>query len=519
MTTLDKLITPELREQADKAEYKFERRAPGVLLPYQQRWVQDTSQVKISEKSRRIGLTWAEAADDVLTAAASTGMDVWYIGYNKDMAIEFILDCAQWTAHLGEAAGQIEEGEEVYKDGDEQKSILTYSIKYASGNRITALSSRPSNLRGKQGKVVIDEAAFHNDLGELLKAAFALLIWGGRVAIISTHDGADNDFNSLILDVRAGKVPYSVHRTTFDEALADGLYDRVCLKTGKKWSAEGQQQWRDEIYKIYRANAAEELDVIPSQSGGAYMSRAMIEARMDPLVPVLRLTCKEGFEQLPQPEREAFVADWIGEHLQARIDALPKDLRSYYGQDFARNGDLSVLWPLVEQQSLHRITPFLIEMRNVPFKQQEQLVFWVADRLPRFAGGAHDARGNGQYLAEVAMQRYGATMIHQVMLTQQWYRENMPRYKAAFEDGEISIPKDADVLADHRAIVMDKGVPKVPDTGHTTGADGGQRHGDSAIAGALAWFASLNPGSVIEFESIGDDNRIGSGFDDYMRAL
>lgn len=519
MSTLDDLLTPALREQAEKSEYKFERRAPGVLLGYQQRWVQDQSQVKIDEKSRRIGITWAEAADDVLTAAASTGMDVWYIGYNKDMAIEFILDCAQWTAHLGEAAGQIEEGEEIYKDGDETKSVLTYSIKYASGNRITALSSRPSNLRGKQGKVVIDEAAFHQDLGELLKAAFALLIWGGRVVIISTHDGVDNEFNSLIQDVRAGKIPYSVHRTTFDEALADGLYERVCMKTGKAWTADGQIQWRDEIYKIYRANAAEELDVVPSQSGGTYMSRSLIESCMDATVPVLRLTCPEGFEQRPHAEREEYIADWIEEHLKPLMDLLPKDMRSYYGQDFARNGDLSVVWPLIEEQSLHRRCPFLIEMRNVPFKQQEQLLFWMVDRLARFASGAHDARGNGQYLAEVAMQRYGSTKIHQVMLTQQWYRDNMPKYKAAFEDREITISKDADVLADHRAIMVEKGVPKIPDTGHTTGSDGGQRHGDSAIAGALAWFASLNPGAVIEFESIGDDNRIGSGYDDYMGAL
>lgn len=486
----------------------------SVLLPYQQAWVADDSQVCVAEKSRRVGLSWAEAAKSTLKAAPADGVDTWYIGYNKDMSEEFIRDCAFWAKHFGTAADEMEE----LVLADEERDILAFRIRFASGNRITALSSRPSNLRGKQGRVVIDEAAFHDKLGELLKAAFALLIWGGTVSIISTHDGVDNPFNELINDIRAGKKPYSLHRITFDEAIAQGLCQRVFLATNRKWSAAAEADWSETIRAIYRPNDTEELDVIPSQSGGAYMSRAMIEARMDSAAPVLQLTCPEGFEQRPQAEREAFVNDWIEEHLQALVDALPKDRRCYYGQDFARNGDLSVLWPLVEEQSLHRRTPFLIEMRNVPFKQQEQVVFWVADRLPRFAGGAHDARGNGQYLAEVAMQRYGATMIHQVMLTQQWYRENMPRYKAAFEDAEITIPKDADVLADHRAIVMDKGVPKVPDTGHTTGADGGQRHGDSAIAGALAWFASLNPGSVIEFESVGG-SRIGSGFDDYMRAL
>jgi len=104
------------------------------------------------------------------------------------------------------------------------------------------------------------------------------------------------------------------------------------------------------------------------------------------------------------------------------------------------------------------------------------------------------------------------------MLTREWYRENMPKMKAAFEDGEITIPKDADVLADLRAIQVDKGVPKVPDKGHTKSTDGGQRHGDAAVAICLAWFAGLNPGALIEYEPVGDV-KIGGNFSDYMGAL
>jgi phage FluMu gp28-like protein len=484
----------------------------SVLLPYQQAWVADDSQVCVAEKSRRVGLSWAEACKSVLKAAPADGDDTWYIGYNKDMSEEFIRDCAFWAKHFNVVGSELEE----FMFNDEERDILAFRIRFASGNRITALSSRPSNLRGKQGRVVIDEAAFHDKLGELLKAAFALLIWGGTVSVISTHDGVENPFNELINDIRAGKKPYSLHRITFDEAIAEGLCKRVFLATGRTWSPQAEAEWAETIRAIYRPNDTEELDVIPSQSGGAYMSRSLIEARMDASIPVLRLTCPDGFEQRRPEEREAFVADWIEEHLQPLVDALPRGLRSTYGLDFARSGDLSILYPLLEEQSLHRRMPFLIEMRNVPFKQQEQLLFWTIDHLPRFSGGSHDARGNGQYLAEVAMQRYGASMIHQVMLSQQWYRDNMPRYKAAFEDGEITIAKDADVLTDHRAIVVDKGVPKVPDNAHTTGADGGQRHGDSAIAGALAWHASLNQGAPIEFEPVGH-GRIGGYYDDYMR--
>ena len=40
----------------------------SILLPYQRRWLADQSQVKVSEKSRRIGITWTEAADRALGA-------------------------------------------------------------------------------------------------------------------------------------------------------------------------------------------------------------------------------------------------------------------------------------------------------------------------------------------------------------------------------------------------------------------------------------------------------------------
>ena len=146
-----------------------------------------------------------------------------------------------------------------------------------------------------------------------------------------------------------------------------------------------------------------------------------------------------------------------------------------------------MIWPLQIAADLTRRTPFVVELRNIPFRNQEQVLFYIADRLPRFTAGAMDARGNGQYLAETAAQRYGARIV-QVMLSESWYRENMPRYKAAFEDGTIEIPKDADVLADHRAIVLEQGVAKVAE--RRAGGDGKGRHGDSAMAAALAFFAS-----------------------------
>ncbi len=464
----------------------------SILLPYQRRWIADQSQVKVSEKSRRIGITWTEAADRALGAATAgrAGIDGWYIGYNKDMALEFVEAAARWARRFNRAAEAIEE----IALADERADILAYRIRFASGHKIVALSSRPSNLRGKDGCAVIDEAAFHEDLPGLLKAALAFTMWGGLVRIISTHNGANNPFNELVSEIRAGRRPYSLHRTTFDEALADGLYKKICEQNGTEWSEEKQREWRRQIVDFYGDNVGEELFCIPRASSGAFLSSVLIEARMKPGVPIIRWEMPAEFSGRPEAERYPETQAWCEDKLAPAFAALDPARASFFGEDFGRSGDLTVIWPLQIAADLTRRTPFVVELRNIPFRNQEQVLFYIADRLPRFTAGAMDARGNGQYLAETAAQRYGARIV-QVMLSESWYRENMPRYKAAFEDGTIEIPKDADVLADHRAIVLEQGVAKVSE--RRVGADGKGRHGDSAMAAALAFFASrTEPGEI-----------------------
>jgi phage FluMu gp28-like protein len=456
----------------------------SILLPYQRRWIADRAQVKVCEKSRRVGITWTEAGDSALAAAARDGMDTWYIGYNKDMALEFVFTAAQWAKRLSRAAREVEE----IVINDENRDILAYRVRFASGYKIVALSSRPSNLRGKQGRAVIDEAAFHNDLPGLMKAALAFTMWGRLVRVISTHNGADSAFNAMISEIRAGRLPYSLHRVTLDEAIAEGLYRKICAQLKRPWSAEGERHWRDEIVAHYADNADEELFCVPRASGGAFLSTPLIESRMRSAIPVVRWEMPENFAGRPENVRRGVTLDWCHDNLAPLLDALDPNLMSCFGEDFGRLGDLTVIWPLQIERRVNRRTPFIVELRNIPFRQQEQILFYIIDRLPRFFAGAMDARGNGQYLAEAAMQRYG-DRISQVMLTAEWYRDVMPRYRAAFEDGVIEIPRDADILADHRMLVIEKGGVRVREQ-RERDSSGRLRHGDSAIAGAMAYFAS-----------------------------
>ena len=465
----------------------------GILLSYQAELFSAVSQYSLiaTDKSRRVGATWGIGAAAVLISGAersSGGMDTLYLGYNLDMAREFIDTCAMWARAFGQACSEV--GEFLFREEGEkgaEKSIQAFRISFASGFEIVALSSRPRSLRGRQGFVILDEFAFHDDAAELLKAAMALLIWGGKVLVISTHNGVDNPFNELLTEIRSGKRPGKVVRVTFDDALEQGLYQRICLVTGKTWTPEAEAKWRDDIRKLYGSDADEELDCIPSMGSGVYLTTAQIEASTHD-APVLRLTCSQGFELQPEAVREAYVRDWLQEHVDPVLAALPTNLRHHYGYDFARSGDLSVFLPVTEGEDLVRRVPFTIELRNVPFKQQEQLLYHVVDRLPRFGCGKHDARGNGQFLAEVAVQRYGAR-VEAVMLSQAWYLENTPRLKTRIEEQTFLLPAHTDVVSDLRQIKLIKGIPKVPDV-VTKGSDGGQRHGDTAIAAILANAAS-----------------------------
>ncbi|NMU69200.1 hypothetical protein HKA89_10555, partial [Vibrio parahaemolyticus] len=55
---------PELNEATKGILIEFD--PDELLLGYQKRWIQDDSVLKIAQKSRRTGLTFAEAADSAL---------------------------------------------------------------------------------------------------------------------------------------------------------------------------------------------------------------------------------------------------------------------------------------------------------------------------------------------------------------------------------------------------------------------------------------------------------------------
>jgi phage FluMu gp28-like protein len=483
--------------------------APAVLLSYQQAWVADRADVAVWEKSRRIGASWCDASDSVLEASAEGGQDVMYIGYSEDMTREYIDDCAMWARAFQRAAGAIEETlfEDVDADGDSRR-IKAFRIEFASGFKILALSSRPRSIRGKQGKVTIDEAAFHDDLPGLIKAAMAMLIWGGRVRLLSSHNGEDNPFNLLVKDIRAGKLPYSLHRTTFTDALDAGLFARVQLILGARLKQQTRAEWEAAIRAQYGEGAAEELDCIPAMGSGVYLPRTLVEHCQSDACVVIRWA--KPPEWMLNSRRIEETDRWIADVLKPAVDSLP-NVRSVLGRDFGRSGDLSVEGVLQEIAPRRWRATLTVELRRIPFDVQEKINLWLVANLPLFHHAKYDARGNGQQLAETALQKFGVSRIECVMATPTWYAEHFPSYKGALEGRTIELPRDEDEIADHRRVVLKNGYPTM-DAGTDKGSDGEQRHGDRVIARVLAWAATRTEAVPIEFQALGQ-RRLGAAID------
>ncbi len=477
-----------------------------ILLRYQKEWLADESKVCVWEKSRRIGASYVEALKACLAAMLGKhdgGMSTYYLSYSKEMTRQFIRDAAYWARILDVACSKIEEI--VIKD--DRVDITVYRIRFDSGFEICGLPSTPHSLRSKQGRVVIDEAAFVEDLGELIKAAMALQMWGGSVSLLSTHNGDDNPFNDLIKEIHEGKKDYSLHKTTIDEALEQGLFKRICLVKKEEWSEEKEAEWRAQLIKDYGDGADEELFCIPRSSGERYFSRALVDSVKED-VPVFRFSEDDAFTFESERVREKKIKKWFK---KVRPVLEGTDNPVVFGEDFARSGDLTVIWldEIIAEGETQNLC--VIELRNIPFAQQWQMIQLIGNTLPNFEGAAFDSRGNGQMIAEYAAQEWPG-YVYQVMLSRKWYAENFPRLKSAMEDKTTTVPADTFIRDDFKAVKVVQGVPLITER---SGGKRDKRHGDACIAKVMAVFAEKQSYEMnyqpYKYEAVKSKNRYGQG--------
>jgi phage FluMu gp28-like protein len=472
----------------------FDPLAEGILMKHQKEWIEDTSPLKLAVKGRRTGITFAEALDSTLIAAASKtagGDNTYYVGDTKDKGLEFVAVCARFAKAV--AREVLDVGEFLFEDKQEDgssKFINAYRIRFASGFSIVGLSSSPANIRGLQGRVIIDEAAFHRNVAAVIDACNALLIWGGVIRIISTHNGALNAFAELIKETEAGQYDYSIHRVTFDDAVANGLYERVCLMRGETPTPEGKAEWYRRIRRSYGSRVEamrEELDAIAREGEGVLLPLAWIEACSTTEYKVARWKPPyEGFVHAPEHIRRGEMQQWLDAIVRPLLERYHNAGHTWYlGGDFAMRQDRSSYPIGYVGEDLKRHVPLILEMAQCPYDQQKQALFWMVDlvqSMGAFGGGVLDANGNGMVLAQESAQRYGSNRIVELMPSPEHARKTGPLFRAAFEDTMILIPADLDTRNDLRQLQSIGGIAKMPSHVRNEGTDGGKRHGDNAVA-------------------------------------
>lgn len=530
----------ELPDSVRSIPADFDPLASGVLMAHQAAWIrmQQDVDIAVCEKGRRTGITFAQALTDTITAATAKnegGDNVWYMADTREKGLEFIGYVGKFAQIV--ARGQATRIEQhIFHDqtpDGASRQIQAFRVRFASGYRVTALSSRPENVHGLQGLVDIDEAALHKNVQKVLESATALLIWGGRIRVWSSHRGKRNPFNELVSDVQAGRYGKRAKaiRITFDDAVGNGLYERACAMRGVPATEAGKREWYTGIRSAYGPRLAamrEELDVIPRDGEGTAIPSVWIERAMPAVRPMLRMALSDDFAQRTERERDTWCATWIAMTLMPAVRAAQEDFSGRWaiGMDFARHRHFSVIKPARITQELHRDVPFVIELNNVPTRQQEKILWALLDALDgwTFAG---DASGPGLILMEYTGDRYGRAVfnekterfeggpVHEVTLSRPWYGQWMSKYIDLFQDGFITLPRDASLEDDHRAVEYIDGIPMVPKLDRADMKDADLvRHGDSAIAGALMNFAALNhvKRTVIEFQSTGERSAVADMF-------
>lgn len=396
----------------------------ALMLPYQAAWVNDASRLKIAEKSRQIGWTWATAYGLVRRKASATAkLDAWISSRDDIQARLFLEDCKSFAAILQTGAKDL--GERAVDDSGHSAYVLAM----ANGLRLHSMSSNPDAQAGKRGDRVLDEFALHPDPRKLYAIAYPGITWGGSLEIFSTHRGSANFFNELIAEIRHKGNPkgFSLHRVTLQDALDQGFL----YKLQSKLPADDQRQDMDEAtyFDFVRSGAADEESFmqeymcVAADDASAFLSYDLIASCEYPLGEVW---------------------SWSWSQCEDAKNAL------YAGLDIGRDHDLTSFW-LVEKVADTAFTRKRIDLRGMPFAEQEAIIYpYFA--LPQLRRVCIDQTGLGRQFVERAQARFGTYKVEGITFTGPVKEELAFPVRAAFEDRTVRIPNEPEVRTDLRAV-------------------------------------------------------------------
>nr|BDD48256.1 hypothetical protein 6 [bacterium] len=386
------------------------------FLPYQNRWLDDKSPIKIWEKSRRIGATYVQSYEDVMDCVKDKGYDVWFSSADESAAREYIAYCEQWTKFLKIAAkkqGKIV----VFSD----ENIKAFVIEFANGRKIHALSSNPKSFRSKGGKVVLDEFAHHDNQDALWAAAKPCITWGYPLRILSTHNGQNCRYFKFVNQIKKGeqsssKKNWSLHTTSIQLAVEEGLVDKIY---GRSTTEQERQEWIEE----QKNNCFDEYTWLQE-----YCCEAVDEA-----------TAFLPYELISTCETE---------NLYQELAQLTGDI--YVGMDIGRKKDLSVIW-IIEKLGLVNYTRMIKILEKTEFRIQEEILENILKHR-NLRRCCIDATGLGMQLAENAQQKFGKYRVEPITFTNRVKEDLAYNLRVHFENKTVYVPSEHEIREDLHSV-------------------------------------------------------------------
>lgn len=441
----------------------------AIFLPFQSKWIKDTSRIKLMEKSRQIGISWSTAyAANERAAAQGARHDEWVSSRDDIQARLFIEDCKLWAGIMQLAAKDL--GEVVL---DAKEKINAYVLQFASQRRIHSMSSNPDAQAGKRGSRILDEFALHRDQRKLWAIAYPGITWGGSMEVISTHRGSHSFFNGLIREAREKGNPkrISLHRVTLQDALDQGFLYK--LQQSLPLDAEQQDMDEAQYFDFVKGGAADEESFdqeymcIPADDDSKFLEYGLITA-----------------------------CEYLGSENWQRPLEGPFTGRLFAGVDIGRKRDLTVLW-VVEQLGDVFYTRHVETMEKMRKSAQEAILWPWFERCDRIC---IDATGLGIGWADDAQDQFGEHRVEAVNFSGQVKEALAYPLRGALEDRKVRIPEDPKIRADLRKVQkVTTAAGNIRFVAEAT-PDG---HADRFWALALALHAGSTPSAPIEHMSGG----------------
>ena len=372
------------KEERAKALFK-------LMLPYQQRWVADTSRFKIWLKSRLIGGSLGTAFEAVASCVDKPNTDWVVLSAGQRQSEEWMLKGNRVARIVCDALDL------------PKPDCRTSEVRFTNGSRILALPANPDTVRGYSANLVLDEFAFHERPDRIYEAIYPAIsnpLRGElKLRIISTPAGRNSKFFEIWN--KSEELNFVRHKTTIHSAIEEGLpMDIEALKTG----LDDPEAWEQE----YECEFVDATNVL-----------------------------------LPYTLIDECVSDEATQDCEEENGNAVR----FVGIDIGRKHDLTVAWTLEKVGDVMWTREVLV-LRNTPYHLQEEL---LSARINRATHAAIDSTGIGNAISESLAKRF-AFKLEECTFTQGLKAKIFPGLRRAFQARGLRVPRDKAIREDLHSV-------------------------------------------------------------------